>query len=451
MAHAVKRSVDDTSELLGLPRERSSGERLHLEVAKLLLEKRLLSLTGLAVAMRQAPEWGSGLAQTIISSGQVRPIDYYRAVAEVYGVRFVDLKAEPIDEALVDVKDRADYAERHLVPWRKIDGRLLIATTEISAEHFNWGDARFGADNYDFVITSPFDILWETQKLFRDWDSFLAREALFSWKPEHSAKFTVTRPQTVTLWAMLGLLAVALVLAPMPTLVTLMSVFTTIYTLTFVFKFVLTFVGASRKADMEISPEAVAALGDADLPVYSVLVPMYKEAEVLPLLTRALKGLDYPASKLEVKLVLEEDDLETIDAAKALKLPGTFEILRVEAGIARFGVDMDETNVVPETNLDDAVSFTKGCYVGQEIIVRIKHRGHPAKKLTGLRFETDQQIEPGAIIRSQENQEIGRVTSAVISPRSGSIGLGYVRYEYLADGTHVVVGDGIDAIVGMNG
>ncbi|HWF87290.1 MAG TPA: glycine cleavage T C-terminal barrel domain-containing protein, partial [Pyrinomonadaceae bacterium] len=126
----------------------------------------------------------------------------------------------------------------------------------------------------------------------------------------------------------------------------------------------------------------------------------------------------------------------------------TFEILRVEAGIARFGVDMDETNVVPETNLDDAVSFTKGCYVGQEIIVRIKHRGHPAKKLTGLRFETDQQIEPGAIIRSQENQEIGRVTSAVISPRLGSIGLGYVRYEYLADGTHVVVGDGIDAIVG---
>ena len=305
------------------------GERLHLEVAKLLLEKKLLSLTGLAVAMRQAGEWGSGLAQTIISSGQVRPIDYYKTVAEVYGVRFVDLRAEPIDEGLIDVHDRADYAERHLVPWRKVDGRLMIATTEISADHFNWGDARFGADNYDFVITSPFDILWETQKLFRDWDSFFAREALYSWKPEHSAKFTVTSPQKATLWAMLGLFVVALVLAPMPTLVTLMSVFTTIYTLTFLFKFVLTFVGSSRKADMEISPEAVAAVSDQDLPVYSVLVPMYKEAEVLPLLTRALKGLDYPASKLEVKLVLEEDDTQTIDAAKALKLPGTFEIVRV--------------------------------------------------------------------------------------------------------------------------
>ena len=129
----------------------------------------------------------------------------------------------------------------------------------------------------------------------------------------------------------------------------------------------------------------------------------------------------------------------------------TFEILRVEAGIARFGQDMDETNVVPETNLDDAVSFTKGCYVGQEIIVRIKHRGHPAKKLTQLHFETDQQIEPGAVIRSIENQEIGRVTSAVVSPKRGSIGLGYVRYEYVADGTRVMVGDGIEAIVGANG
>ena len=129
----------------------------------------------------------------------------------------------------------------------------------------------------------------------------------------------------------------------------------------------------------------------------------------------------------------------------------TLEILRVEAGVARFGQDMDETNVVPETNLDNAVSYTKGCYVGQEIIVRIKHRGHPAKKLTAMRFESDQQIEAGAVIRSTENQEIGRVTSAVISPKRGSIGLGYVRYEYLAEGTRVVVGDGVEAIVGING
>jgi folate-binding protein YgfZ len=116
------------------------------------------------------------------------------------------------------------------------------------------------------------------------------------------------------------------------------------------------------------------------------------------------------------------------------------EILRVEAGIARYGRDMDETNVVTETNLDDAVSYTKGCYVGQEIVVRIKHRGHVAKKLTGLRLETDREIDPGTIVKSTDNQEIGRVTSAVMSPRLGStIALGYVRYEHLAAGTNVLV------------
>src|SRR5215217_5517862 len=117
------------------------------------------------------------------------------------------------------------------------------------------------------------------------------------------------------------------------------------------------------------------------------------------------------------------------------------EILRVEAGIARYGRDMDETNVVTETNLDDAVSYTKGCYLGQEIIVRIKHRGHVAKKLTGLHFETDQRVEPGTIIKSADNSEIGRVTSTALSPKMGSIGLGYVRYEYLAAGTSVMVNE----------
>ena len=123
-----------------------------------------------------------------------------------------------------------------------------------------------------------------------------------------------------------------------------------------------------------------------------------------------------------------------LDAGATLVDPETFEILRIEAGIARFGRDMDETNVIPELNLDDAVSYTKGCYVGQEIIVRIKHRGHPAKKLVGLK--ADGPMEPGAI-----------VTSAAVSPKVGNIGLGYVRYESIEPGTKVTVDNEIEATV----
>lgn len=126
----------------------------------------------------------------------------------------------------------------------------------------------------------------------------------------------------------------------------------------------------------------------------------------------------------------------------------TLEILRIEAGIARYGRDMDETNIVTETNLDDAVSYTKGCYVGQEIIVRIKHRGHVAKKLTGLRFKTDRVIQAGTIVKSTDGSEIGKVTSATFSPTFGTtIALGYVRYEQLEAGTNVTVDDGIAGTV----
>lgn len=136
--------------------------------------------------------------------------------------------------------------------------------------------------------------------------------------------------------------------------------------------------------------------------------------------------------------VIGEDVLDTFGATPVSER--VEEILRIEAGIARYGHDMDESNVVTETNLDDAVSYSKGCYLGQEIIVRIKHRGHVAKKLTGLRFENDGAIESGSVIKSTDDKEIGRVTSSAFSPKlQTTIGLGYVRYEHLAPGTLLVV------------
>src|SRR5207237_7328232 len=61
-----------------------------------------------------------------------------------------------------------------------------------------------------------------------------------------------------------------------------------------------------------------------------------------------------------------------------------FETLRIELGIPKYGVDMDETTIVPELGLDDLISYNKGCYIGQEVIARIHFRGHIAKELTGL-------------------------------------------------------------------
>ncbi len=105
-----------------------------------------------------------------------------------------------------------------------------------------------------------------------------------------------------------------------------------------------------------------------------------------------------------------------------------FETLRVEAGTPEYGQDIDETNLPQEVNRNDrAVSFTKGCYVGQETVARIRSYGHVNRLLVGLKLSEPKRVPAGSrLLRG--DQEIGKITSCVLSPRVGTaIALGYVR------------------------
>jgi folate-binding protein YgfZ len=109
------------------------------------------------------------------------------------------------------------------------------------------------------------------------------------------------------------------------------------------------------------------------------------------------------------------------------------EIARVEAGIPRFGAEMDETNLPPETNIEArAINYAKGCYIGQEIIARIRTYGQVAKALRGLRLDPDLQALPEKGDKLfVEGKEVGYVSHAVRSPTlHENIALGYVRREH---------------------
>ncbi|HXJ61241.1 MAG TPA: glycine cleavage T C-terminal barrel domain-containing protein [Verrucomicrobiae bacterium] len=114
------------------------------------------------------------------------------------------------------------------------------------------------------------------------------------------------------------------------------------------------------------------------------------------------------------------------------------EMVRIEAGIPRFGADMDDTNLAPETGIDErAISYTKGCYIGQEVIARIRTYGQVAKALRGLWLPENLSPLP---IRGDKlyhsGREAGYVTSALASPALGrNIALGYVRREWNQPGT----------------
>ena len=123
------------------------------------------------------------------------------------------------------------------------------------------------------------------------------------------------------------------------------------------------------------------------------------------------------------------------------------DVLRLEAGIAWYPQDVDETVILPETRLEQLVSYNKGCYIGQEVVARVKYRGHVNRALSGLVLEGERVPASGARVHA-EDKEIGRITSAARSFAVGRpIALGYVRREHFAPGSAVTVVDGDASVV----
>jgi folate-binding protein YgfZ len=117
-----------------------------------------------------------------------------------------------------------------------------------------------------------------------------------------------------------------------------------------------------------------------------------------------------------------------------------FDVFRVEAGTPRYGVDMGEDRLPIEAGVTDAVSFTKGCYLGQEVIARATNIGHINRKLVGLLVDGAEPVPRGARLASAKRPDAGEVTSSVFSPRLGQpIALAYVHRTLWSEGTELVV------------
>jgi folate-binding protein YgfZ len=146
--------------------------------------------------------------------------------------------------------------------------------------------------------------------------------------------------------------------------------------------------------------------------------------------------------------VTEKDGaIRTLEAAGAVPADAeAARVVRVENRVPRYGEDITETSLPQETRRDDALNFNKGCYLGQEIVERIRSRGHVNRFVVGLEVEGDQPPPAGAAVLAGGN-ETGQITSSVFSPASGkTVALGYVRASDARPGTLLAI-DGVKAVV----
>lgn len=186
-----------------------------------------------------------------------------------------------------------------------------------------------------------------------------------------------------------------------------------------------------------LSPEAIAGL-----PRYGYVSAT---TDAGPVWIAAIAALSQPSYHLfgspAAVAAIEEQFL--LGGAMPLSADG-YQVLRVEAGLPEYGRDLDEDRMPAEAGLDDAVSFSKGCYLGQEVVVRLRDRGHLNRKLCGLRLSPSGALPAvGTKLRGGDRPQAGTLTSVVRSPRFGDIALGYVHRSQWEIGTHLeLLGEG---------
>ena len=151
--------------------------------------------------------------------------------------------------------------------------------------------------------------------------------------------------------------------------------------------------------------------------------------------------LGVPGFCVYVEQAREQELIAALTSAGARVVSAqAIEAARVEAGYPVFGVDMTDDTIPLEAGIEDrAISLSKGCYVGQEVIIRVLHRGHGrvARKLVGLRIEGP--VPPRGARLFAADRDVGFVTSAAESPRLGTIAMGYAHRDFLNPGTAIDV------------
>lgn len=317
--------VQATGVLADIPRTPVHGARL----GELLVAAGVVDEPSIREALARQRRTGDRLGHILLSLGYVRPEVLAETLAGQLRLPYIEpRRVRPSAEAARLLPE--SLCRRHrLLPLERHDGQIVVAMADPTDPEA--ADALEAASPLPVrvVVASDAMIAAGLERTFAAHYTELSTTELVRRRPEESAHRVLSGGQKIVL-ACIGVALVAgLLLSARVTVTVLVLLSVLFYTAVSLYKFWLIYRTIGHEPELPVSDTEIALLDGRLLPRYTILVPLLREAVVLPGLVRSLDGLDYPKTRLDVKLLLEADDAETIRAARRLRLGPHYDLVIV--------------------------------------------------------------------------------------------------------------------------
>ncbi|MCC7450929.1 MAG: glycosyltransferase [Anaerolineae bacterium] len=306
------------------------------QLGDMLLWKGLLSQDDLNRALNIQALAGGSVGSILIRLGLLRQQHVYQALADLWDCTFVDLRRKRIRRSLARRFDSTELINRCFIPLKRKGASVDVVTAYRPTDELTEKICRtLNVERVNYFVATEADILRAINRVFRD--RLLKRAVLrLYYRNPHESAYTIMTPQQFVVFIALLMAGLLLfVAAPVRTLITVSLTLNIGFFLSVLFKFAMTMTGARFERMEPVTDAEVAQLRDDELPTYTILLPVYREANIVGLLTQNLRSIDYPASKIQVLLLLEEDDQETIQAAYEADPPEWITFVFVPHGLPK--------------------------------------------------------------------------------------------------------------------
>ncbi|MBZ5735820.1 glycosyltransferase [Nocardioides sp. TRM66260-LWL] len=299
-----------------------------LAVTRRLLDLRLVAPADVAVAVAEHLATGDPVAEILVSREAVSQDVHTAVLADLAGLPRVDLTDAEVDLDVARSIPASTARRLGAVPLARRDDAVLAAvgrplTPEAADELATLLQARVIP-----LLTPRTAIDQLVQRVHRDDYAHQAPRMLLEQHPGDSAHIVATTGQKVGLVLFALAVVVCAILAPMATAIGAVGVCSVVYLAVSLYRFRLTYRALGHRLERDVTA-GLEHLDERTLPLYTVFVPLYKEAGIVRRLVRDLNALDYPRTRLDVKLLCEEDDEDTIRTIRSLDLPPHFSLVVV--------------------------------------------------------------------------------------------------------------------------